>query len=79
MTSCKSLLTDYRKFDGSTVKFGGNSSGKIVGYGTFVCEKVTIKHVAHVEGLGYNLLSVIQLCDASNVVVLRSTHGSAEL
>mgnify|MGYP004588618691 CR=1 FL=1 len=30
MTSCKSLLTDYRKFDGSTVKFGGNSSGKIL-------------------------------------------------
>ena len=69
MTGCKSLLTDYYSCDGPIVRFGGESSGKTVGYGKMITEKVTINKVAYVQGLTYNLLSVTQLCDSKHAVV----------
>ena len=76
MTGCKALLTDYYSCDGPIVRFGGESSGKTVGYGKMITEKVTINKVAYVQGLTYNLLSVTQLCDSKHAVVFRDTHGS---
>ena len=76
MIGCKSLLSDYQPADGPTVLFGGDASGKTVGYGKLITELVTFQKVAHVQGLNHNLLSVTQICDAKNVIVLRDTHGS---
>jgi hypothetical protein len=47
------------------VTFGDNKKGKVLGTGVFkVNNNFTLKDVALVDKLGYNLLSVSQLVDA---------------
>src|SRR4051812_35288799 len=49
----------------SSITFGDNSKGKVLGYGKLVISKVlTLETVLHVENLGYNLLSIKHLVDA---------------
>nr|GEZ16329.1 integrase, catalytic region, zinc finger, CCHC-type, peptidase aspartic, catalytic [Tanacetum cinerariifolium] len=47
-----------------TVKFGNDHVAKIIGYGDYKIENVTISRVYFVEGLGHNLFSMGQFCDS---------------
>nr|GEU84471.1 retrovirus-related Pol polyprotein from transposon TNT 1-94 [Tanacetum cinerariifolium] len=65
MTGDRSQLTNFvNKFLG-TVKFGNDHVVKIIGYGDYKIENVTISRVYFVEGLGHNLFSVRQFCDSN--------------
>nr|GEU51808.1 integrase, catalytic region, zinc finger, CCHC-type, peptidase aspartic, catalytic [Tanacetum cinerariifolium] len=71
MTEDRSQLTNFvNKFLG-TVKFGNDHVAKIMGYGDYKIENVTISRVYLVEGLGYNLFSVGQFCDSNLEVAFR--------
>ncbi|GKF70827.1 hypothetical protein Tco_0203884, partial [Tanacetum coccineum] len=47
------------------VKFGNDHVAKILGYGDYRIENVTILRVYYVEGLGHNLFFVGQFCDSN--------------
>ncbi|GJV16777.1 hypothetical protein Tco_1362100 [Tanacetum coccineum] len=47
-----------------TVRFGNDHIARIMGYGDYQLGNVTILGVYYVEGLGHNLFSVGQFCDA---------------
>ncbi|GJZ84667.1 retrovirus-related pol polyprotein from transposon TNT 1-94 [Tanacetum coccineum] len=47
-----------------TVRFGNDHILRIIGYGDYQLGNVIISMVYYVEGLGHNLLSVRQFCDA---------------
>src|SRR3990170_6893047 len=63
MTGCKSLLDEYRVQSGPKITFGDDASGDTEGYGVLNNGQVKFAHVAYVNGLKYNLISVSQLCD----------------
>ncbi|GJT71659.1 integrase, catalytic region, zinc finger, CCHC-type containing protein [Tanacetum coccineum] len=44
-------------------RFGNDHIARIIGYGDYQLGNVTISRVYYVEGLGYNLFSVVQFCD----------------
>ncbi|GKA36547.1 retrovirus-related pol polyprotein from transposon TNT 1-94 [Tanacetum coccineum] len=48
-----------------TVRFGNDNIARIMGYGDYQLGNVTISRVYYVKGLGHNLLSVGQFCDAN--------------
>ncbi|GJS63193.1 hypothetical protein Tco_0677757 [Tanacetum coccineum] len=50
---------------GVHVKFRNDHVAKILGYGDYQIENVTISRVYYVEGLGYNLSSIGQFCDSN--------------
>nr|GFA23018.1 hypothetical protein [Tanacetum cinerariifolium] len=52
-------------------KFGNDHVAKIMGYGNYQIENVTISRVYYVEGLGHNLFSVGQFCDSDLEVAFR--------
>ncbi|GJT61868.1 integrase, catalytic region, zinc finger, CCHC-type containing protein [Tanacetum coccineum] len=63
MTGNRSQLMNFvSKFLG-TVRFGNGHIARIMGYGDYQVENVTISRVYYVEGLGHNLFSVGQFCD----------------
>nr|GEX30632.1 hypothetical protein [Tanacetum cinerariifolium] len=71
MTGDRSLLINFiQKFMG-TVKFRNDHVAKIMGYGDYKIENVTISRVYFVEGLGHNLFSVGQFCDSDMEVAFR--------
>nr|GFC26909.1 integrase, catalytic region, zinc finger, CCHC-type, peptidase aspartic, catalytic [Tanacetum cinerariifolium] len=53
------------------VKYGNYHVAKIMGYGDYQNENVTISRVYYVEGLGHNLFSVGQFCDSDLEVAFR--------
>ncbi|GJV06501.1 retrovirus-related pol polyprotein from transposon TNT 1-94 [Tanacetum coccineum] len=53
------------------VRFGNDHIGRIIGYGDYQLGNVTISRVYYVEGLGHNLFSVGQFCDADLEVAFR--------
>jgi hypothetical protein len=56
------------------VTFGDDKKGKVLGTGVIkVNDGFTLKDVALVDRLRYNLLSVSQLCDADLSVLLRKS------
>nr|GEX47876.1 retrovirus-related Pol polyprotein from transposon TNT 1-94 [Tanacetum cinerariifolium] len=59
------------KLFSGTVKFGNDHVAKIMGYGDYKIENVTISKVYFVEGLGHNLYSVGQFCDSNLEVAFR--------
>nr|GEY32966.1 hypothetical protein [Tanacetum cinerariifolium] len=64
MTGDRSQLINFvQKFLG-TVKFKNDHVAKIMGYGDYKIENVTISRVYFVEGLGHNLFLVGQFCDS---------------
>ncbi|GJR20182.1 retrovirus-related pol polyprotein from transposon TNT 1-94 [Tanacetum coccineum] len=64
MTGNRSQLMNFvSKFLG-TVRFGNDNIARIMGYGNYQLGNVTISRVYYVEGLGYNLFSIGQFCDA---------------
>ncbi|GJR73656.1 retrovirus-related pol polyprotein from transposon TNT 1-94 [Tanacetum coccineum] len=54
-----------------TVRFGNDNIARIMGYGDYQLGNVTISRVYYVEGLGHNLFSVGQFCDADLEVAFR--------
>ncbi|GJZ50624.1 retrovirus-related pol polyprotein from transposon TNT 1-94 [Tanacetum coccineum] len=54
-----------------TVRFGNDHIARIMRYGDYQLGNVTISRVYYVEGLGHNLLSVGQFCDADLKVAFR--------
>ncbi|GJV75170.1 retrovirus-related pol polyprotein from transposon TNT 1-94, partial [Tanacetum coccineum] len=58
-----SAMNFVSKFLG-TVRFGNDLIGRIIGYGDYQLGNVIISRVYYVEGLGHNLFSVSQFCDA---------------
>nr|GEV60316.1 integrase, catalytic region, zinc finger, CCHC-type, peptidase aspartic, catalytic [Tanacetum cinerariifolium] len=67
---CSRLMNFMKKFIG-IVKFGNDHFGAIMGYGDYVIGDSVISRVYYVEGLGHNLFSVRQLCDADLEVAFR--------
>nr|GEX20848.1 retrovirus-related Pol polyprotein from transposon TNT 1-94 [Tanacetum cinerariifolium] len=59
------------KLFSGTVKFGNDHVAKIMGYGDYKIENVTISRVYFVEGLRHNLFSVRQFCDSDLEVAFR--------
>ncbi|GKD10705.1 retrovirus-related pol polyprotein from transposon TNT 1-94 [Tanacetum coccineum] len=52
-----------------TVRFGNDQIAMIMGYGDYQLGNVIISRVYYVEGLGHNLFSIGQFCDADLKVV----------
>lgn len=75
LTGNKSLFSTYHKCDGGNVTFGSNAKSKIIGKGTIYHDSLSIDDVAHVDNLGFNLLSISQLC-RNKYNVLFSENGS---
>jgi hypothetical protein len=54
------------------ITFGDNGHGRVLSEGVIkVSDKITLRHVAIVQSLGYNLLSVSQLLDEGFEVLFR--------
>ncbi|GJT27347.1 hypothetical protein Tco_0907622 [Tanacetum coccineum] len=71
MTGDRSQLTNFvSKFLG-TVKFGNDHVEKIMGYGDYQIRNVTISRFYYMEGLGHNLLFVVQFFDSNLKVAFR--------
>nr|GFB15973.1 integrase, catalytic region, zinc finger, CCHC-type, peptidase aspartic, catalytic [Tanacetum cinerariifolium] len=66
----KLLINFVWKFLG-TVLFGNDHIAAILGYGDLKWGNITITRVYIVEGLGHNLFSVSQFCDANLEVAFR--------
>ncbi|GJV52818.1 hypothetical protein Tco_1448559 [Tanacetum coccineum] len=69
----QSSRLDLRKV--CNVIFGSNLRGNIIGKGTIYNDSLNIDNVEHVDNLGFNLLSVGQICD-NKCRVTFSEHGS---
>ncbi|GJV02127.1 retrovirus-related pol polyprotein from transposon TNT 1-94 [Tanacetum coccineum] len=65
-----SSIKFVNKFLG-TVKFGNDHMAKILGYGDYQIENVTISRVYYVEGLGHNLFFIRKFCDSNLEVAFR--------
>ena len=48
---------------GPTITFRDNATGVTEGYGVHSNGQIQFTHVAYVNGLKYNLISICQLCD----------------
>ncbi|GJT57137.1 hypothetical protein Tco_0992191 [Tanacetum coccineum] len=73
MTENRSQLMNFvSKFLG-TVRFANDQIARIMGYGDYQLGNVVISRVYYVEGLGHNLFSVRQFCDADLEVAFGKT------
>nr|GFA70491.1 hypothetical protein [Tanacetum cinerariifolium] len=71
MTGNHSQLMNFvSKFMG-TVRFGNDQIARIMGYGDYQLGNVVISRVYYIEGLGHNLFSIGQFCDADLEVAFR--------
>src|ERR1700732_2364350 len=71
MTGDKKKFSKLDMQKGGRITYGDNSKGRIIGKG-LIGKNLQISDVALVKGLGYNLLSVSQLCDKNLRVVFES-------
>ena len=66
MTGERSMFSSYTpKMDSNeNILFGDNSKGDVIGLSKVdITIEHSIRNVLHVDSLGYNLLSVSQLCE----------------
>jgi hypothetical protein len=66
MSGCKGALDEFVNAINSTssITFGDNSEGKVLGYGKVVITKVlSLDNVMLAESLGYNFLSIYHLAN----------------
>ncbi|GJT75948.1 retrovirus-related pol polyprotein from transposon TNT 1-94 [Tanacetum coccineum] len=63
MTGNRKLFSTYKAYNGGNVIFGSNLCGNIIGKGTISNDTLKIDNVEHVDNLGFNLLSIGQICD----------------
>ena len=72
MTGDKEKFNSYNALEmENNVSFGNDTPSVIKGKGfSFLKKKVKVENVMYVDGLKHNLLSVSQMCDQGNEVVL---------
>ncbi|GJS17805.1 retrovirus-related pol polyprotein from transposon TNT 1-94 [Tanacetum coccineum] len=75
MTGNRKLFSTYKAYNGGNVIFGSNLRGNIIGKGTISNDSLKIDNVEHVDNLGFNLLSIGQICD-NKCKVTFSEHDS---
>ncbi|GJU82079.1 retrovirus-related pol polyprotein from transposon TNT 1-94 [Tanacetum coccineum] len=75
MTGNRKLFPTYKAYNGGNVVFGSNLRGNIIGKGTISNDSLKIDNVEHVDNLGFNLLSIGQICD-NKCKVTFSEHDS---
>ncbi|GJT80867.1 retrovirus-related pol polyprotein from transposon TNT 1-94 [Tanacetum coccineum] len=75
MTGNQKLFSTYKAYNGGNVIFGSNLRGNIIGKCTISNDSIKIDNVEHVDNLGFNLLSVGQICD-NKCKVTFSEHDS---
>jgi len=74
MTGDRTKFLSLEEKNGGLVAFGGGNKGQIKGIGAIgMTGEYLIEKVYHVEGLKHNLLSISQLCDKGNKVIIHST------
>jgi hypothetical protein len=87
MSGEKRMFMSFEKNDttSDSIIFGGNSQGKILDHGKIaITTEYSISKVLLVESLGYNLLSISQLCkmdynclfNNKGMTVFRRSDGS---
>jgi hypothetical protein len=86
MTGEGSMFESLKEFDGDHyITFAGNQKGKVFGTGNIdLNSKISLSKILLVESLGYNLLSISQLCALGfnclftdeGVTVIRRSDGS---
>ncbi|GJV17837.1 retrovirus-related pol polyprotein from transposon TNT 1-94 [Tanacetum coccineum] len=69
MTGNRKFFSSYKAYDGGNVIFSSNLRGNIIGKGTISYGSLNIANVEHVDNLGFNLLSVGQICDSKCKVI----------
>ncbi|GJU08504.1 retrovirus-related pol polyprotein from transposon TNT 1-94 [Tanacetum coccineum] len=69
------LLSTYKAYNRGKVIFGSNLRGNIIRKGTISNDSLNIDNVEHVDKLGFNLLSIEQICD-NKCRVTFSKHDS---
>ncbi|GJV10392.1 retrovirus-related pol polyprotein from transposon TNT 1-94 [Tanacetum coccineum] len=75
MTGNQKLFSTYKAYNRGNVIFGCNLRGNIIGKGTISNDSFKIDNVEHVNNLGFNLLSIRQICD-NKCKVTFSEHDS---
>ncbi|GJX06287.1 retrovirus-related pol polyprotein from transposon TNT 1-94 [Tanacetum coccineum] len=75
MMGNRKLFSTYKAYNGGNVIFGSNLHGNIIGKGTISIDSLKIDNVEHVDNLGFNLLSIGQICD-NKCRVTFSEHDS---
>ncbi|GJX30723.1 retrovirus-related pol polyprotein from transposon TNT 1-94 [Tanacetum coccineum] len=75
MTSNQNILSTYKAYNGGNVIFYSNLLSNIIGKDMISHDFLNIANVKHVENLGFNLLSVSQICD-NKCKVIFSEHDS---
>ncbi|GJT36894.1 retrovirus-related pol polyprotein from transposon TNT 1-94 [Tanacetum coccineum] len=63
MMGNRKLFSSYKAYNEGNVIFGSNLRGNIIGKCTISNDSLNIDNVEHVDNLGFNLLSVRQICD----------------
>ncbi|GKB81713.1 retrovirus-related pol polyprotein from transposon TNT 1-94 [Tanacetum coccineum] len=75
MTGNRKLFSTYKAYNGGNVIFSSNLRGNIIGKGTIYNDSLNIDNVENADKLGFNLLSVGQICD-NKCRVTFSKHDS---
>ncbi|GJZ40885.1 retrovirus-related pol polyprotein from transposon TNT 1-94 [Tanacetum coccineum] len=75
MTGNRKIFSTYKAYNGGGVIFGSNLRGNIIGKGTISNDSLKIDNVELVDNLGFNLLSIGQICD-NKCRVTFSEHDS---
>ncbi|GJT29085.1 retrovirus-related pol polyprotein from transposon TNT 1-94 [Tanacetum coccineum] len=75
MTDNQKLFSTYKAYNGGNIIFGSNIRDNIIGKGTISNDSLKIDNVEHVDNLGFNLLSIGQICD-NKCRVTFSEHDS---
>lgn len=63
MMGNRKLFSSYNASTGGNVTFGSKLKGNIIDKGTITHNSLTLTNVEHVDNLGFNLLSISQICD----------------
>nr|GEX83430.1 retrovirus-related Pol polyprotein from transposon TNT 1-94 [Tanacetum cinerariifolium] len=75
MTGNRKLFSTYKAYNRGNVICDSNLHGNIIGNGTISNDSLKIDNVEHVDNLGFNLLSIGQICD-NKCRVTFSKHDS---
>ncbi|GJW23342.1 retrovirus-related pol polyprotein from transposon TNT 1-94 [Tanacetum coccineum] len=75
MEGNRKLFSTYKAYNGGNVIFGSNLRGNIISKGTISNDSLKIDNVEHVDNIGFNLLSIGQICD-NKCRVTFSEHDS---
>lgn len=71
---CKNQFLSLEDLKEGNVSFGNGKKGEIIGVGKVgKIDSHSIENFYLIDGLKYSLISILQLCDRSNMVALTST------